>query len=1218
MNRVTNFINCLDDWFSPLAELSKDENFKGELLAAAGAKESKSPEQKAKAKEKLNKALQLLDDLRKKLGLDKSDVPNVSNLIALGIILAELWKVIDAVREMLKACDYFGLEDEEGDDISEDKETAIVNAMRAITIFLTRNVFKKRWPVMAAWADAAGIFADEYTETKRALDMALFPWLSLLNAGLGLFDKDINTDFLRPIGDIKDDDPLRITKGLFLAFSIASKVAEKKIKSKGQFLFNLGYELPNQQDAFPVAARVAARVMQMQFIPGAYFNAKDDEWIGDELFGATFRDSIISFATIPVFPPNAAPDTPAKGFQYLLGLDLNPGSPAAGTEEPGLKNDPFSISFPINFAGSLLWGEGVNFTAITNGPLGTAGPLMVIRYAKPQTEAEAHDVNGGDISFVIELKKTILNGQPKDDAEIRLEFNNFGLSLSGEDRDGFLQKILPDNGAAKVNASFSIVYSALQNKFSVRGLDSNEGLLLLFNVEKSLFGKLRIPTIYAGLKPYLDDKKAIRGVTLEASAQMNLSLGPFMMNVDRLGFNGSLSFPEKADGNLGAANLDVGLKPPSGIGFLVKASLIKGGGFLSIDPDNHQYYGVGELSIKLSSNTPNELELTLKVIAVILTRLPDGSKGFSFLLLASIEFSPAIDTVFGFKLKGAGVLVALHRSMNLENFQNAVSDDRLNSVLFPDNPVGNAPTIVKTLNSLFPPAEGRYVFAIMARIGWGTRKLVDIKAGLLIEVPEPLKLALAGVVTITLEEANVKILRLQLNFVVTLDMGKKIFAFQASIYNSKFLVFPIKGDAFARYRWGDDPIFLFSVGGWHPDFQVPAGLNLPAKPTRLTVPLLEDDNPSLILSCYVAFTSNTIQAGFAIDFKMKWSKFRLEAGLSVDALLQFDPIYFIVDFEGKLRIFWGDSRLAGVTVKGKFSGTTPWRIQGKATFEIWIWDYDVDFDKTFGDKASEISQESEVLPLLQKAIQDKGNWQATMPAGKSAQVVLRNSDNDLDEAPEAAPADGPILADPLARLDVTQQVAPLAVRIDKLGFQKVKDFRKFDLKAQTPDGQALAGSTLNDFFAPAMFLDLNDAEKLSRKSYEQMKAGFSFGDAVAVTTGAAQVTAFAYDNTLYDAMAPVTKPDPPVVPENHFQLWVANNSVGRSAQGRKFAAGKEIANRKTSAKGDPFVLADAVTGNRIMEVPAQNTVTAAYDEVWKLQQGNAFRKINVVRESELI
>ncbi len=1218
MNRITKAINILDKWLSPLAELAKDENFKGEVLAAAGAKESTSPQKKAKAKEKLNKALQLLDDLRKKLGLDKSDVPNVSNIIALGIVLAELYKVIQALREMLEACDYFGLEDEQGDTISEDKETAIVNAMRAITKFLTQNVIKKEWPVLAAWADAAGIFSDEYTETRRALDLALFPWLSLINAGLGIFDKDFNPDFLRPVGDIKDDDQLRITKGLFLAFSIASKIAENKIKSKGQFLFNLGYELPQAQDVFPVAAGIAARVMQMQFIPGASFDAENDEWIGDELFGAAFRDSIISFATIPVFPNNPAPGTPPKGFQYLLGLDLNPGNPDTPAEEPGLTKDPFSISFPANFAGNLLWGEGINFTAMADGPLATTGPLLLVRYAKPQTEAEAHDVSGGDISFVLEPKKTTVNGQPKDDFEIRLEFNNFGLSLSGEDRDGFLQKILPDNGAAKINASFSIVYSALQNKFSVKGLDGNEGLLLLFAIEKSLFGKLRIPTIYAGLKPFLDDEKAIRGVTLEASAQMNLTLGPFSMSVDRLGFNTSLSFPKKADGNLGGANLGVALKPPSGIGFLVKASIVKGGGFLSIDPENNQYYGVGELSIKLSSNTPNELELSLKVVAIILTRMPDGSKGFSFLLLATIEFNPAFDTVFGFKLKGVGVLVALHRSMNMDAFQDAVKDDRFNSILFPDNPVGNAPTIVKTMNALFPATEGRYVFAIMARIGWGTRKLVDIKAGLLLEVPEPLKLALVGVVKVTLEEGNIKILKFQLNFLIALDVGRKIFSIDAAIYDSKFLIFDIKGQVFVRYRWGDDPVFLLSVGGWHPDFQVPAGLNLPQKPQRLSIPLLEDGNPSLILSCYVAFTSNTIQAGFAIDFKLKWSKFRLEAGLSVDALFHFDPVYFVVDFEGKLRIFWGDSRLAGVTVKGKFSGTTPWRIQGKATFEIWIWDYDVDFDKTFGDKVSEISQDTDVLPLLQKALQDKASWQTTMPAGRTANVILRNTENDVDEAPGSSPAAAAIIADPLARLDVMQQVAPLAVRIDKLAFQKIKDFRKFDLKAQTTDGQPLPGNPLNDFFAPAMFLDLNDAEKLSRKSFEQMKAGFSFGDAETVTTGAAQVTPFAYDNALYDPLAPVTKPDPPPVHENHFQRWVANNSTSRSAQGRKFTAGKEINARRTAAKGDPFVLADAITGNRIMEVPTQTTVTAAYDEVWKLQQGNPLRKIHVVRESELL
>lgn len=1210
MNRIARLVTQLDQWLSPLTELANDESFKSQLLALVGAKEKPTPEGKAKSSALLAKLSKALDDLRKTMGLDKSDVPKVDNIAALAQLLAELYKVMEALHELLKSFDYNGLESANSNALDVDGTTVFLNAVRAISRLLTRNALQKAHPKIAAMADAAGIFSDEATETTRALDLVLFPLMELINKITGYADKDFNEDFFRPLGDTKFDDHQRFFKGIFLVLSIVSMILEKKIRKAGKFLFNFGYELQPEKDAFPLAAGVAARVLQMQFIPGAYFDPKEDEWIGDELFGAAFRDSFLSFATIPVFPPNPTPGAQPTGFQYMLGMELNP-SPPAGGAEPGLENGQLSISFPANVTGNLLWGQGIDLTAST----AVEGPILVARWqgSKPEDGADTHGVSSGDIAFVIELKKTIVNGQPKTDMECRLEFNNFGLSLSGEGRDGFLQKILPGNGAAKVNASFALVYSALLNKFSVKGLDGNEGLLLQFKVDKKIFGVLGIPAIYMGLRPFLDEEKSMRGVKLESSAMMNMNLGPFFMTVDRLGLFMDLSFPKKSMGNLGGANLDLGLKPPSGIGFLVKASTVKGGGFLSIDRENHQYYGAGELSLKLG----NDSGLTLKVVAIILTRMPDGSKGFSFLLLATVEFNPAFDLPFGFKLKGVGVLVALHRSMNLDNFQDAVKDNRFNSILFPDNPVANAPTIVKTMNSLFPVAEGRYVFAIMGRIGWGTSKLIDVKAGLLIEVPDPIKLALAGVIKLTVEAGGKTILRFQVNFLVALDLEKKIFSIDAAIYDSKFLIFDIKGQMFLRYRWGADPVFLFALGGWHPDFQVPAGLNLPQKPQRVTVPLLEGSNPSLILSCYVAITSNTVQAGFAIDFKLRWSKFRLEAGLSVDALFHFDPFYFAVDFEGKLRIFWGDNRLAGVSVKGKFSGTHPWRIKGKASFEIWIFSYDVDFDKSSGQKLVETSQDVEVLPLLQQAIQDKASWQTTMPAGRSTGVVLRNTETDSQDTSTQQPAAQFIVTDPFAKLELMQQVVPLSIRIDKRGSQRVKGFRKFDVVPVAAPGQTMETTPLNDFFAPAMFLELSDAQKLSRKSYEPMKAGCAFSEAESVSTGAAQLTPFAYDPGFYDPLAPSAAPPSPSLPETHFQRWLANNSAGRSAPGRKAMAAKEVETRKTIPKAPAFVLVDAVSGNKITTVPVQNSMTGAYYERWKIQTNNPFKKVQVVRESEL-
>jgi hypothetical protein len=1207
MNRVTKWINAADEWLSPLSELVKDEEFKGELLKELGAKPKADPTSKKKAEEKLGFILGTLNKLRNKLGLDKSDIPNVGNIVALGMLLAELYKVWEAVAELMDESEYPGPNGELL--VGDEEKTAKLNAIRALARFLTHTFFFKKAPPVAIMFDAIGIFSDESNELNRALDLLLFPVVKALEKSKKL-DKELNADYFRPLGDQRLDDHLRITKGAFLITSIIwFLLVEDRIKKMGSFLFNMGYELPPEKDVFPNAAKFASRVFQMQFIPGELFSGDGEDLETGEFKKPNSTDAVFSFMTIPVLPSGAENGAEPEGYQYVLNMNLNAG-------EFGSDAGDFGIRFPADFSQSFIWGHNTPFHAF--GPnIFSTDPLVEIQWLGKKDDTEGtEDGRAGDVFFRIHPKIKKVNGKDESDAEISLHFKDFSLAFSGEGRDGFVQKLLPDSGGLKMKVSFSIVYSPLLNQWTMEGLDTGDGFLFNFSIASKNFKALQVPTLYAGIKPLMDEKKSLAGVALEASALIKSKLGPFQMTVDRLGLLLSLDFTKKEKVNLGIADGAIDLKPPTAVGFLVNASVVTGGGILSIDPENHQYYGAGELKIKLE-----KYELTLKVVAIILTQLPDGKKGFSFLIMASIEFTPSIDTAFGFKLKGLGVMVAIHRTMNLEAFQAAIRDDRIDLILFPDNPVGNAPTIVKALNSLFPAAEGRYVFAFMARIVWGSSDLVDLKLGLLIEVPSPVKIAIAGVLKVQVKKGDKQIVRLQVNFLVGLDLGKKIFSIDAAIYASRFLVFDIRGELYVRYRWGDDPVFLISVGGWHPDFEVPAGLNLPAKPQRISIPLMSGDHTTLTLSCYLAVTSNTFQAGFKIDLKLKWSKFKLESNLSIDALFHFDPFYFIVDFEGKLRIFWGDNRLAGVTVKGKFSGTNPWRIRGTATFEIWIWDYDVDFDKSTGEELSEISQEVDVLPLIEKAIADKSNWTAVLPNGMAAHVILRNTEQDAQQPAEGVDS-AQIVADPLSRLEVVQRVTPLGVRIDKLGFQKVSGARKFDLSIQAEGGTASAGSQLEDFFAPAMFINMEDAEKLRRKSFERMQTGQFYSDAETVSCGPSRVVPFGYDDKFRDPLSPppaVAAPvDRPPVSDEHFHVWVRNNSVARSVAGRRAKAVQEMVSRSPHMKADHFILTDAVTGAQINEVQAQTSMTAAHYELWKFQKTHPRRKVNVVRESELM
>ena len=95
------------------------------------------------------------------------------------------------------------------------------------------------------------------------------------------------------------------------------------------------------------------------------------------------------------------------------------------------------------------------------------------------------------------------------------------------------------------------------------------------------------------------------------------------------------------------------LSGPKGVALAFSQGPVKGGGYLFFDPDQSMYAGAVQLSIKA---------LSLSAVGVVTTRLPDGSDGFSMLVMITAEIPP-IQLGFGFSLIGIGGLVGIHRGM---------------------------------------------------------------------------------------------------------------------------------------------------------------------------------------------------------------------------------------------------------------------------------------------------------------------------------------------------------------------------------------------------------------------------------------------------------------------------------------------------------------------------------------------------------------------------
>jgi hypothetical protein len=154
-------------------------------------------------------------------------------------------------------------------------------------------------------------------------------------------------------------------------------------------------------------------------------------------------------------------------------------------------------------------------------------------------------------------------------------------------------------------------------------------------------------------------------------------------------------------GNAGPFDIDFGILWPNKLGMVVDvAGVITGGGYVALDPDAGRYVGILELKI---------YEIGVTAIAVLDTKDGAGQKlpapGFSLLIAISAEFPP-IQLGYGFTLNGVGGLAAINRRLDTDAFLAGVRQGAVDSILFPEDPIRNATTIVSNLTTIFPVAMG--------------------------------------------------------------------------------------------------------------------------------------------------------------------------------------------------------------------------------------------------------------------------------------------------------------------------------------------------------------------------------------------------------------------------------------------------------------------------------------------------------------------------------
>ncbi len=131
---------------------------------------------------------------------------------------------------------------------------------------------------------------------------------------------------------------------------------------------------------------------------------------------------------------------------------------------------------------------------------------------------------------------------------------------------------------------------------------------------------------------------------------------------------------------------------------------------------------------------------------------------------------------------------------------------------------------------------------------------------------------------------------------------------------------------------------------------------------------------------------------------------------------------------------------------------------------------------TWGEQENTSLPGIHVLPIFAAEINKRDNWQALPPASGNLLVSLRKLDPTLE------------VLHPFGALRVTQRALPLALTLDKVGAQKPDDVNRVDIKKAVSGTTELPLTGVDDLFAAAQFQTMSDAEKLSRPSYQPLKA----------------------------------------------------------------------------------------------------------------------------------
>lgn len=633
--------------------------------------------------------------------------------------------------------------------------------------------------------------------------------------------------------------------------------------------------------------------------------------------------------------------------------------------------------------------------------------------------------------------------------------------------NSFFKMFLKDDPTMKI--STSLLYD-MQNGLKI---DGGAKFHLDFDISKLEIGPVKFDKLSVDLGN-LSGSFGDLGMTLGSTFALDFSC--LTMSFENLGISFDINFL-KPDGSLGDYDFSGSFKFPDGIGISIETPVVKGAGLISYDKSEGTLFSALSLEVlkKFTVGCIVDADLGVK----------DGHC-FSLVALISTSFSPGIPLGMGFSLNGVGGCLGLNRMYDADAVSGGVRSGVFGSVFFVDNVMNHLTEMKTAVKQFFPEKKKQFFLGVLCKICF--EPVVTCEFGLLIQAPNPMSIGIVGALKVRVGDTD--LIKINVYFFGDIDFDKGL-RFDASIVDSEIVGLKLEGDMAFRLFWGGPyKGFGLSIGGFHPAYKPEEGLKFAPNMRRLSLSL-NYDIVKIKLETYLAVTSNSFQIGAHLDLQVGWKKFGLIGYAGFDALFVFKPFRFSFSLEVGVAVMVGSAKLFSVDLALSVEGPAKWRVKGKAYFTVLFIPVKCDFSLAWGDSPKEerraiIAVWKDVL--LPELLRDN-NW-------ITSSAEQNNDGKEKDE-------NAMLTLQPNDTFSFNQSAVPFDYPMDLCNDALPEDYTSFRLKKVSiiADNKefSLETSCLNNDFAPSLYKELSNEERLSNPSYESVTSGFEAKDNNAVS-----------------------------------------------------------------------------------------------------------------------